>query len=102
MKQTRRFVWIRHLKAEPACWLLAIAGLGFGAPPPKPVPIAKQNAALQVVPLSFEANRGQADSVVKFLSRSNSRSNGYVLLLTPDTAVFKLRSLRGSSPLWSV
>src|ERR1700733_10011551 len=89
MKQTRRLVYRRHLKTAP-CWLLAIAGVAFGAPPPKP--------ALPILPLNFEANRGQTDPVVKFLSRGNlSGGNGYVLFLTPDSAVFKLRSSRGSS-----
>ncbi len=98
MKQMRRLIYRRHLKAEPACWLLVIAGIGFGAPPPKPVPVPKQNAALPTFPLSFEANRGQTDPVVRFLSRSNlSGGNGYALFLTPDSAVFKLRSSRGSS-----
>src|ERR1035441_5473317 len=38
------------------------------------------------VPLSFEANQGQTDSAVKFLSRGD----GYALFLTPTEAVFKL------------
>src|ERR1700719_4689283 len=36
------------------------------------------------LPLSFEANHGQADSRVKFLSRTG----GYSLFLTEDGAVF--------------
>ena len=39
------------------------------------------------VPLSFEANQGQTDRAVKFLSRDG----GYALFLTPAEAVFKLR-----------
>ncbi|HSK72208.1 MAG TPA: SBBP repeat-containing protein, partial [Pyrinomonadaceae bacterium] len=39
------------------------------------------------IPLSFEENRGQAQSEVKFLSRGN----GYALFLTPDEAVFALK-----------
>jgi len=39
------------------------------------------------LPLSFEANRGQADSDVKFLSRGN----GYTLLLTGNEAVLALQ-----------
>src|SRR5947208_3521093 len=39
------------------------------------------------VPLSFEANRGQSDPQVKFLSRGN----GYTLFLTGDEAVLSLR-----------
>src|SRR6266480_1633538 len=40
------------------------------------------------VPLSFEANRGQTDPRVKFLSRGS----GYTLFLTGDEAVLALRS----------
>ncbi|MBV8054982.1 MAG: hypothetical protein JO071_07055, partial [Deltaproteobacteria bacterium] len=39
------------------------------------------------LPLSFEANRGQSDRQVKFLSRGN----GYALFLTPTEAVLSLR-----------
>ena len=39
------------------------------------------------LPLSFEANRGQTDARVKFLSRGS----GYTLFLTGDEAVFSLR-----------
>jgi Beta-propeller repeat len=39
------------------------------------------------LPLSFEANHGQTDARVKFLSRGN----GYTLFLTGDEAVFSLR-----------
>src|SRR2546428_5573680 len=45
-------------------------------------------AAYGKVPLSFEANRGQADPQVKFLSRGS----GYTLFLTGDEAVFALAS----------
>src|SRR5438445_709668 len=38
-------------------------------------------------PLSFEANQGQADPRVKFLSRGS----GYTLFLTSDEAVISLR-----------
>src|SRR6266699_4217345 len=40
------------------------------------------------LPLSFEANRGQTDPRVKFLSRGS----GYTLFLTGDEAVLSLRS----------
>src|SRR5437899_12415619 len=40
------------------------------------------------LPLSFEANQGQTDRRVKFLSRGS----GYTLLLTGDEAVLALRS----------
>ena len=39
------------------------------------------------LPLSFEANQGQTDAKVKFLSRGS----GYTLFLTGDEAVFSLR-----------
>jgi hypothetical protein len=40
------------------------------------------------IPLSFEANQGQTNKRVKFLSRGN----GYSLFLTSDEAVFSLRA----------
>ena len=40
------------------------------------------------MPLSFEANRGQADSQVKF----RSRGSGYTLFLTGDEAVLPIGS----------
>jgi uncharacterized protein (TIGR03437 family) len=45
------------------------------------------------LPLSFETNRGQTDPSVKFLSRGD----GYVLFLSKNSAVFKLRSSRDKS-----
>jgi sugar lactone lactonase YvrE len=42
------------------------------------------------IPLSFEANRGQTDPSVQFLSRSQ----GYTLFLRPDEAVLALRSAK--------
>ena len=51
------------------------------------------------LPLSFEENRGQTDSQVKFLSRSS----GYNLFLTSTQAVFRFRkpdcTLRNREPL---
>jgi hypothetical protein len=44
-------------------------------------------AAYGKLPLSFEANRGQTDAQVKFLSRGR----GYSLFLTPKEAVLALR-----------
>src|SRR5262245_25472488 len=43
------------------------------------------------LPLSFEANRGQADARVKFLARGS----GYGLFLTPTEAILKWRSAEG-------
>ncbi len=52
------------------------------------------------LPLSFETNRGQTDTQVKFLSRGP----GYTLFLTPTRAVLSLRAAsdeptRGEAPL---
>jgi hypothetical protein len=44
------------------------------------------------LPLSFEANQGQLDSQVKFLSRGR----GYSLFLTPTGAVLSLRKVEGN------
>jgi uncharacterized protein (TIGR03437 family) len=51
-----------------------------------------ERAALLGVPLSFEANQGQTDSQVKFLSRGD----GYSLFLTSHEAVFRLRPPAGA------
>src|SRR5207302_9655016 len=45
------------------------------------------------IPLSFEANQGQTDPRVKFLSRGS----GYTLFLTSDEAVLALRSRQSSA-----
>ena len=47
---------------------------------------AKVQAAYLDLPLSFEANRGQTDPRVKFLSRGS----GYILFLTDTEAVLAL------------
>ena len=47
---------------------------------------AQVNAAYGKLPLIFEANQGQTDPSVRFLSRGP----GYTLFLTPDAAVFSL------------
>ena len=78
--------------------LLAIGLVELGSGPglaDKPSPAAKTPAATkpQVVenygklPLSFEANQGQTDSRVDFLSRGS----GYTLFLTPTEATLALR-----------
>jgi hypothetical protein len=46
------------------------------------------------LPLSFEANHGQTDGRVKFLSRTNE----YTLFLTEDEAVLALRGKKAKSP----
>jgi hypothetical protein len=55
-------------------------------------------ATLLGVPLSFEANQGQTDSRVKFISRGD----GYSLFLTPQEAVFTLRPPGGAKAPRSV
>jgi hypothetical protein len=45
------------------------------------------------IPMSFEANQGQSDATVKFLSRGQ----GYSLFLTSTEAVFSLRASDGAA-----
>ena len=52
-----------------------------------------ETGALLGAPLNFEANQGQTDSQVKFLSRGD----GYSLFLTSDEAVFMLRTPAGAT-----
>jgi hypothetical protein len=77
-------------ETEWACLFLAVAASVFGQTQPKPPTVAEQKARIEFLslPLTFEANRGQTDPAVKFLSRGD----GYALFLTEDSAVFKLRS----------
>ena len=101
MKRSRGFEFSRAVEVKWICLFLAVAGAGFGDTPPKPTSVVKQKAMvgqkgkaeLLSLPLSFEANRGQTDRAVKFLSRGS----GYALFLTADSAVFKLRSSRKGS-----
>jgi hypothetical protein len=57
---------------------------------PQPDPAARERAVESYgkLPLSFEANAGQADQRVKFLSRGS----GYTLFLTSNEAVLALRN----------
>jgi uncharacterized protein (TIGR03437 family) len=71
-------------------WNLA-AGHIFGDSPENPTSAKLAKAALLAVPLSFEANQGQTDSQVQFLSRGD----GYSLFLTSNEVVFTLRTLAG-------
>ncbi len=66
------------------------------APPKHPsgkVPIVKKQVVETYgkLPLSFEANRGQTNAQVKFLSRGR----GYTLFLTPGEAVLAVRKVHG-------
>ena len=78
--------------------LLITAGAAFGDAPSatkqESAPGQRTRAALIGLPLSFEANQGQTDPAVKFFSRGD----GYALFLTADSAVFKLRASRDTSP----
>jgi hypothetical protein len=71
-------------------WSLT-AGHIFGDSPENPTNAKPAKAALLAVPLSFEANQGQTDSQVKFLSRGD----GYSLFLTSNEVVFSLRTRAG-------
>ena len=71
-------------------WSLT-AGHLFGDSPANPTNVKPARSALLAVPLSFEANQGQTDSQVKFLSRGD----GYSLFLTSNEVVFTLRTLAG-------
>jgi Beta-propeller repeat len=55
--------------------------------PPDPKTHGKLNERYGKLPLSFEANRGQTDGQVKFLSRGH----GYTLFLTSHETVFSFR-----------
>src|SRR5437660_1878837 len=75
------------------------AGNRSSAFPSRNAPTATQPAHRQSstesygkLPLSFEANQGQTDPRVKFLSRGS----GYTLFLTGDEAVLALRSRQSS------
>lgn len=118
-QQTRSAGWRRTI-----LWsgLLAIVALAVGLPlaekmagwsatapvvsltPPaaatSPEPAVERtrvNAAFAKLPLIFEANQGQTDPQVRFLSRGP----GYTLFLTPDEAVFNFRaqSVAGQEPV---
>jgi hypothetical protein len=60
---------------------------------PEP-PAAERLKQLNELPMSFEANRGQTDRRVKFLSRGS----GYTLFLTPTEAVLSLRRGQNQDP----
>ena len=92
MKCLCKFAFSGNFAVTLVCSFLAAAGFALADSPsvktPESAPVQKTRAALIGMPLSFEANRGQTDPSVKFLSRGD----GYVLFLTEDSAVFKLRA----------
>ena len=66
--------------------LVAKSAVSSGLSKPDPARQAKVAESYGKLPLSFEINRGQADSRVKFLSRTS----GYSVFLTGDEAVLAL------------
>src|SRR5689334_19209169 len=78
------------LAAIAICYLFAIRSL----PAKQATAENSQQCKQQVmdnygkIPLAFEANQGQTDSQVKFISRGK----GYSLFLTAEEAVFTLRN----------
>src|SRR5437763_10594664 len=93
--------WSTHAGAVPGSaamtllsiglWIVA-AGNIFADPTETARDAKTASAALLGVPLNFEANQGQTDSRVKFLSRGD----GYSLFLTSHEAVFTLRPPAGA------
>src|SRR6185503_3340875 len=71
--------------AAGAAWMVAPAAAG-AAVQPDPATRMRLSEAYGRLPLAFEANRGQADTRVKFLSRGI----GYSLLLTSSEAILSL------------
>jgi len=82
------------------CFIVAIAAISIGgasplaAGPATPTQ-ARVAEAYGKLPLSFEANEGQVDKTVKFLSRGQ----GYTLFLTPAEAVLSLRGSQHETAL---
>jgi len=73
--------------------LISVSGAGTGAHshPGSTATKAKAERAYGKLPLRFEANRGQTDAQVKFISRGA----GYTLFLTPQESVLSLRKPDG-------
>lgn len=65
----------------------------ISAPQPDPKAQAKILDSYGKLPLSFEANHGQADARVKFLSRTS----GYMLFLTGDEAVLAFKGKKANT-----
>jgi Bacterial Ig-like domain (group 3)/Beta-propeller repeat len=87
---TTTFLWSQS-NAVPANPTASIVPPGVVSPIPASQPDNKAEARILdsygKLPLSFEANKGQADAKVKFMSRTGA----YSLFLTGDEAVFTLR-----------
>src|SRR3989441_930914 len=90
MNPTRR-ITVRGVKGMVLLLALALASCAPASAtrPPTETPQASKPqvlAAYGKLPLSFEANQGQTEPQVKFLSRGS----GYTLFLTPTEAVLTL------------
>ncbi len=72
-------------------WIVTTGNI-FAGPTEKAPDTKSAKAALLGAPLNFEANQGQTDSRVKFLSHGD----GYALFLTSHEAVFTLRPPAGA------
>jgi hypothetical protein len=93
MRNSWKFDCGRYWKAKRICLFLAATGAGFGDVVTEPATFKQKTEAQYLsLPLRFEANRGQTNPAVKFVSRGD----GYALFLTADSAVFKLRSMRNN------
>lgn len=68
-------------------FIVAWAGPASSSPSASPAQKARVVENYGKLPLSFEANTGQTNTTVKFLSRGR----GYTLFLTRDEAVLELR-----------
>jgi len=69
-----------------AAVVILIAATLPAAATPDATTAARVSEAYGKLPLSFEANAGQVDKAVRFLSRGH----GYILFLTTNEAVFSL------------
>ena len=88
--RNRHLLWISLLAAT-----LALAGScpGQSSGTAQTGLSKQQNLAFGHLPLSFEVNRGQTDSKVRFLAHGR----GYSLFLTPDEAVLSLKGGQSSA-----
>ena len=81
---------VKRPGAHPGAETNSLSDTSFAPTTGKPAP-TQISEAYGKLPLSFEANAGQTDGQVKFLSRGN----GYGLFLTSTEAVIQLRKAEG-------
>jgi hypothetical protein len=83
-KLTRNVLFVETLEDR-----LCLSARPLGTPPTSPDANtqAQAGAAYSQLPMSFEANQGQTDAAVNFLSRGS----GYALFLSPGEAVLSLQ-----------